>query len=43
MDKEELKLIMTIEYDSYKRQIIKEKIYELLKELEVIELEMREL
>ena len=42
MDKDELKLIMTIEYDSYKRQEVKEKIYEFLKELEVIELEMRE-
>lgn len=42
MDKEELEVKITIEYDDYKRRDIKEKIYEFLKELDVIKLEMEE-
>lgn len=40
MDKEELEVKITIEYDDYKRRDIKEKLYEFLKELDVIKLEM---
>lgn len=42
MGKEELEVKITIEYDDYKRRDIKEKIYEFLKELDVIKLEMEE-
>ena len=42
MGKEELEVKITIEYDEYKRRDIKEKLYEFLKELEVIKLEMEE-
>lgn len=42
MSKEELEVKITIEYDDYKRRDIKEKIYEFLKELDVIKLEMEE-
>ena len=42
MDKEELEVKITIEYDEYKRRDIKEKLYEFLKELDVIKLEMEE-
>ena len=42
MYKEELEVKITIEYDDYKRRDIKEKLYEFLKELDVIKLEMEE-
>ena len=42
MDKEELDLKITIEYESYQRKEIKEKIYDFLKELDVTKLEMEE-
>lgn len=42
MGKEELEVKITIEYDEYKRRDIKEKLYEFLKELDVIKLEMEE-
>lgn len=42
MAKEELEVKITIEYDEYKRRDIKEKLYEFLKELDVIKLEMEE-
>lgn len=42
MGKEELEVKITIEYDDYKRRDIKEKLYEFLKELDVIKLEMEE-
>lgn len=38
----ELEVKITIEYDDYKRRDIKEKLYEFLKELDVIKLEMEE-
>lgn len=42
MAKEELEVKITIEYEDYKRRDIKEKLYEFLKELDVIKLEMEE-
>lgn len=42
MDKEELDLKITIEYESYQRKDVKEKIYDFLKELDVTKLEMEE-
>lgn len=42
MDKEELDLKITIEYKSYQRKDVKEKIYDFLKELDVTKLEMEE-
>lgn len=42
MSKEELEVRILIEYDSYNRKDIKEKLYEFLKELDVIKLEMEE-
>lgn len=42
MGKEELEVKITIEYEDYKRRDIKEKLYEFLKELDVIKLEMEE-
>ena len=42
MAKEELEVKITIEYEDYKRRDIKEKLYEFLKELDVINLEMEE-
>ena len=42
MSKEELDIRITIEYEDYQRKEVKEKIYNLLKELEVIKLEMEE-
>ena len=42
MDKEELDLKITIEYESYQRKDVKEKIYDFLKELDVTRLEMEE-
>lgn len=42
MEKEKLEVKITIEYEAYKRRDIKEKLYEFLKELDVIKLEMEE-
>ena len=42
MNLNELEVKITIEYEDYQRRDIKEKLYEFLKELDVIKLEMEE-
>lgn len=40
--KNELEIKFTIEFDDYKREQVKEDIYEFLKKLDVVKLEMEE-
>ena len=40
--KNELEIKFTIEFDDYKREQVKEEIYEFLKKLDVVKLEMEE-
>lgn len=40
--KEEMEVKITIEYETYERKDVKEKLYEFLKGLDVVKLEMEE-
>lgn len=42
MSKEELEINITIEYNDYEGKEVKEKLYNFLKELDVVKLEMEE-